>query len=262
MTKEPLEPLGFQDARALSDAEMARTLLASHDLGTLSTLATDPPGHPFGSQMPYVLDHRGDPIMLASSLAEHTQNFLADQRASLFVSEAKEGNVDPLALQRVTLLGRVREAGDEVRDLYLAKHTSARGFSGFKDFSFYLLEVETVRYVGGFGRMSWFSVEDYRRAEPDPIAGSASDITRHMNEDHSGAILELCADTGKVNAKEAIMTSVDRYGFEVRTVEDGGSRRIRISFERPVRDAEGVRVEIIRLLRAARKQIGADSVGH
>ena len=42
-----------------SDAELARTLAAAVSVGTLSTLALDPPGTPFGSVTPFGMDDDG-----------------------------------------------------------------------------------------------------------------------------------------------------------------------------------------------------------
>ena len=41
----------------------------------------------------------------------------------------------------------------------------------FGDFSFWRLEVRSVRYVGGYGRMSWVEAADYAAAEADPLPG-------------------------------------------------------------------------------------------
>jgi putative heme iron utilization protein len=140
----------------------------------LSTLARSPAGHPFGSLVHYALDERGRPLLLLSRLAEHTQNLLADPRAALLVIEPREPRTagaaepDALALGRVTLLGRLAAVADGEADAararYLARHPSAERYLAMKDFAFYRMEVEALRYVGGFGRMSWVSADDYLRA--------------------------------------------------------------------------------------------------
>src|SRR5271166_583298 len=87
-----------------SFAERARTLMHSGRIGSLSTLSRKQPGSPFGSLMPYGLDGQGRPIILVSTMAMHTQNLQADQRASLFVAEPDAG-VEALGASRVTLIG-------------------------------------------------------------------------------------------------------------------------------------------------------------
>lgn len=166
-------PSDQPQTHAPSDADMARALAERGLHGALSTLTAS--GEPFGSVMPYVIEAGGDALMLASDLAEHTENFKNDARASLLIAEQFEPGAegDPLALARVTLLGRVEPAGAEAKEPYLDRHPQAAMYAGFKDFSFYRLRVTSVRYVGGFGRMSWvkpldFSIARSGQASPRP----------------------------------------------------------------------------------------------
>lgn len=167
-----------------SDAVLARALAEKNTEGSLSTVAKDHEGHPFGSVMPYVLDPTGHPILLASRLAEHTSNFEADQRASLMISESIHSRAadDPLALQRVTLLGLVRKIdGADVKEMYIARHPYASMYVDFDDFSFYRLTVQDVRYVGGFGRMSWVTADDFLSADvpPELLDTAATTASQH-----------------------------------------------------------------------------------
>ena len=56
------------------------------------------------------------------------------------------------------MLGPVAELPADERsaalDAYRAAHPGAF-YAGFADFRLYRLDVASVRYVGGFGRMSW-----------------------------------------------------------------------------------------------------------
>ncbi|MGH7386639.1 MAG: pyridoxamine 5'-phosphate oxidase family protein, partial [Candidatus Rokuibacteriota bacterium] len=92
-------------------AEQARTLVHLAWTGALGTLSRRHPGHPFVSVMPYAPDDRGRPLLLISTLAMHTQNLEADPRASLLVAQAGAGE-DPLALARVTLMGRAHRLAE------------------------------------------------------------------------------------------------------------------------------------------------------
>ncbi|HEY3239913.1 MAG TPA: hypothetical protein VGL92_10145, partial [Acidimicrobiia bacterium] len=71
----------------------------------------------------------------------------------------------PLAAGRATLIGDLLPvAGGEraaVRDLYLAANPASASYIDFGDFGFWRLEVRSVRYVGGYGRMSWVDAGDY-----------------------------------------------------------------------------------------------------
>ena len=114
--------------------------------------------------------------------------------------------------------------------------------------------VSDIRYVGGFGRMSWVDLAGYRQAQPDPLASSGEQIIGHMNADHAGALVELChAFAGRKDVVAASMTAVDRYGFEL-IANLGPERReaLRIGFRSPQDDAESVRRELIAMLADAR----------
>lgn len=148
-------------------AERVRTLLAAERLGTLATHSRNHPGFPFASVMPYALTAGGAPLFLISSMAVHTQNLVADPRASLLVMQSG-GDADPLGAPRATLLGNVTriEADDALRAAYLERHPSSRYWIGFDDFSFFRLDVQAVYFVGGFGVMGWVSATDYEAASP------------------------------------------------------------------------------------------------
>src|SRR5438445_8021229 len=156
-----------------SHAERCRTLVASASRGALCTLAADPEGYPYGSVASYGLDDRGHPLFFVSLMAEHTQNAMRDPRASLLVTEPVPEGADPLASGRVTLLGLLSPVDDAGRDVararYLDANPAASYYIDFGDFTFLRLTVDHVRYVGGYGRMSWVDAAAYHAAEPDPL---------------------------------------------------------------------------------------------
>ena len=98
-------------------AERARTLAYLGRTGALATLSRKHPGHPFASVMPYALDELGQPLVLISAMAMHTQNLQADLRASLLVTQPIAGpqlkESDPLAAARLTLIVEARRLADE-----------------------------------------------------------------------------------------------------------------------------------------------------
>jgi putative heme iron utilization protein len=223
----------------------------------LSTVAVAPAGTPFGSVVTYGLDSAGQPCFFVSTMAEHTRNLEADPRASLLVVEDVPAGADPLASGRVTLLGEAADVTDPeeraaARAGYLAANPAAF-YVHYGDFRCVRLVVTSVRYVGGFGRMSWVDVEDYATAQPDPLTGAAPRIIGHMNADHADALVTLCHhDAGRTDVVSASMTAVDRYGFEV--VADLGSDRreaLRIGFRTEQVTADGVRHELIGMLQQA-----------
>lgn len=241
-----------------SHAERARTLVASQGRGALSTIALSPAGTPFGSVISYGLDSAGQPCFFVSTMAEHTRNLEADPRASLLVVEDTPASADPLASGRVTLLGHVEAVTDPAeragaRAGYLAANPNAF-YVDYGDFRCLRLVVTDIRYVGGFGRMSWVDAAGYSAARADPLAPEAAGIIAHMNADHGPALVTLCNHFAANPAVvSAAMTAVDRYGFEV-VASLGSERRaaLRIGFRTPQDTGLGVRHELIGMLTEAR----------
>ena len=241
----------------LTHAELSRTLIATTGRGLLSTVAREPAGYPFGSLVTFVIDGSGAPWTLVSTMAEHTRNAQADPRASLLVAEEAAPGVDPLALSRVSLIGDLlrTEPDAALRALFLDTHPGARYYVDFPDFGFYRLGVNSVRYVGGFGRMSWVEAGDYAGARPDPIAPFASGIVDHMNADHADShVLLLEHFVGRADIESASMTGVDRLGCDFDTVTATGRHPLRLEFTRPVSSADEVRNVLVSMLRTARQQ--------
>ena len=240
-----------------SFAERARTLVHVGRTGSLSTLSRKQAGFPFGSVMPYGLDDNGRPIFLISTMAMHTQNLQAEPRASLLVT-APDATSDPLGAARVTLVGTAApipqpEVG-EARALYLDRYANAKYWVDFEDFSFFRMDVVDVYFVGGFGVMGWVAAADYGGAKPDPLADSAPEIIRHMNTDHSEALILLARIVGGVEAQEATMTSVDRLGFHVRLKIQDGMRAVRIAFLREVTSPGEARTVLVEMVQQARQK--------
>jgi heme iron utilization protein len=247
-------------ARAPSHAERCRTLTSQAMSATLSTIARDPRGFPYGSLVTVAVDDDGRPLLLLSELAEHTANLRAQPEASVLLTEPIGAHEQPLALGRVTILGRCHRLIESetagAREAFLRRQPSAAYYVDFKDFAFYRLEPAALRYVGGFGRMSWVSPEDYRAAEPDPLAAAAAGILKHMNGDHADAVLAYGrALAGIGEATAATMTTVDRYGFEIAATTPTGPRAARLEFDAPVATADDVRRVLVAMVKRARSAL-------
>ena len=223
---------------APSHAERCRTLVATARSATLCTIARDPEGYPYGSLVTVALDVAGRPLVRSlSTLAEHTGNLLARPEASALLTEPLDAHDQPLAVGRVTLIGPCAPVpADEraaVRETFLAQQPNASYYVDFSDFAFYRLEPTALRYVGGFGRMSWVTADDYRTAEADPLTGAAAGILTHMNDDHGEALLAYARVLAKMPEAESVtMTAVDRYGFDLAVKTKDGPRATRLAFPR------------------------------
>lgn len=190
-------------------------------------------------------------------MAEHTQNVIRDPRASLLVTEPVPDGADPLASGRATLLGLVSTVAEDdrpaARDRYLEANPTSAYYIDFGDFTFYRLDVQSIRYVGGYGRMSWVDASVYAEAEPDPLAAAAAGIIEHMNADHAEAQVLFCRHlVERPDTTEAIMSAVDRYGFEMIAVSPAGRAAVRLGFPEECTTGEQVRQTMVTLVATAR----------
>ncbi len=248
----PLRPPAA--ARRRSPGEEARTLLAGQTLAALATLTAD--GDPWAAHVAYGLLPDGGAVILVSTLSEHGRQLREDPRASLLVAEPADGG-DTLDTGRVTLAGiAVRPAGDELaaaRAAYFAAVPAAEGYADFGDFAFWVLRPRRVRWVGGFARMGWAEVDDYARAEPDPVAPIAARAARHMDADHADALVAMArGPAGFSDATAATCLRADRYGLDLWVTTPRGDAGARVGFERPCAAAADLRPAAVELTRRAR----------
>ena len=239
--------------RRRTPAEEARTLVSLTSVATLATLSDD--GTPWASLVGYAALEDGSPVLMVSTLAEHGRNLERDTRASLVVA-SPEQRKDPLAAGRVTLAGRIvrpsGEAEERARAAYLARVPASSIYSEFGDFSLYVLEVDRVRWVGGYGRMDSADAESYANAQADPV-GEATGAIKHLNEDHADALLVMArALGGYPDAETARCTAADRYGLDLMVGTPRGSAPVRVGFAEPVTEPAGLRGATVELTQRAR----------
>jgi heme iron utilization protein len=224
---------------------LARRLLRQRHFGVLSTHSVDVPGFPFGSITPYVLDAAGHPLILISTLAQHTKNIKADPRVCMTVWE--ETDQDPQSVGRLTWMGEAKivEDVEPAKARYLAYMPSAAGHFQMHDFALYRLELTRARYIGGFGAIFW--VDREKMLPPNPLAEHEAGILQHMNDDHAAALIKYCKAYKGLDAREARMAGIDPEGFDV--VADG--RRVRFEFEAPLETPNDVRLAMVKMSRGA-----------
>jgi putative heme iron utilization protein len=148
-------------------AQEMRALVGRETHALLSTAHAAQGGWPFGSIAPYALTPEGDPVLLLSTIAEHTKNLMTDPRASLLVADSK-ARKDPLAGARATLLGRAAPVdGAEAlvaRTAYEERFPDAGERFAAHDFVLHVLRVERVRWIAGFGSMGWLDRDAWTRS--------------------------------------------------------------------------------------------------
>ena len=249
---EPLEPV--EPGQRRTPAEEARTLLAHSDVATLATLSED--GTPWASMIMFGTTADGSPVLMVSTLAEHGRNLERDQRGSISVMSPRRGS-DPLQNGRVTLAGVFEkpegERLEQARQACYDAMQYARTYEKLGDFSIWLLNVDRVRWVGGYGVMGSDDAASYKAAEVDPTAGNAEHAIEHLNDDHADALLAMArAFTGYADATAATCTSADRYGLDLMLETPRGRAPARVGYAVPISAPAGLRAATVDLARRAR----------
>ncbi len=229
----------------VSAATEARRFLRRTHSGVLSTHSARVPGYPFGSIAPFVLDHDGHPVILISSLAEHTKNITQNPRVSLIAFD--QTTQDKQAGGRLTLIGDAivaDQSDDALRQRYLRYLPQAEQYFGMHDFQFYRIEIRRARYIGGFGNINWISTDEL--CPPANLLAQLEDgIIEHMNADHNDALLAYCNLVHSITPAQARMIGMDSDGFDL--LADGSV--LRFDFDTPVLDAEQARTALVELRR-------------
>jgi len=250
---------GVESPRRRDPAEEARTLVSSMTVGYLATVGEH--GDPWCSLVVYGPTSDGDPVLLVSTMAEHGRNLAADPRASLAIHDPSLPG-DPLDRPRITLAGRVvapqGERAEQALDAHTAAVPGARLYAGWDDFTLWVLEVERVRWVGGFASMATVGHDEYRAAEPDPTAPIAEKSKAHLNKDHADGLLLIAREiAGARGAVSAVCTGIDRYGIDLSCTGAGQSAAARALFAEPLRKAADVRPATVELVERARESARA-----
>lgn len=144
----------------MSAAE-AKALVRAARVATLATVGSD--GSPLATLVAVSADAEGRPVFLLSSLAEHTRNLRADARASVLISGAESSSLDR---PRVSLGGRVTwltgDDAEAAKQRFVSTHEEAKVWVALKDFQPARLELDSIRFVGGFARAQSVPLDDYR----------------------------------------------------------------------------------------------------
>jgi putative heme iron utilization protein len=248
----PLTPV--VNATRPSAAEEARTLASTTNIGTLASLTAG--GDPWASFITYGM-LGGSPVLCVSHMAEHGRNLAGDHRASIAIV-TPDAEADPLASARITLAGRVEKpTGEEfaaAREAHLAGVPAAKYYVDFSDFSLWVLRVERVRWVGGYGRMDSATAEAYAAATPDPVTPGAAGAITHLNNDHGDALVAMAQTLGGFpDCTEAACTGADRYGLDLRVVTPRGVAYTRVGYTAPINSLGELRAATVELTRRARQ---------
>jgi heme iron utilization protein len=236
----------------VSAAFTARRLIRATDRATLATaLPVAGAAWPYASLVLVAADYDASPLLLISTLAEHTKNLRADPHASLLF-DGTQGLDDPLTGARVTVLGALQPDDDPVRlRRFVSRHPSASLYAGFKDFRLYRLQITRAHLVAGFGRIHWI--------DADALLGPAADIAwlreheasilEHMNVDHAATLDLYAQQLLGLSGTGWRLTGVDREGADLRRA----GVVARLDFPTPVSDLDAVRQSFVALAQSAKR---------
>jgi heme iron utilization protein len=234
---------GIREARALVRGAVA------------ATLASSAGGQPFASLVTPAPAPDLSPLLWLSTLSEHTRHLAAEPRCALLFTGTPDGP-NPQTAPRVTLTGLAEPVPpDEVPALkarWLARHPYAAMYADFADFALWRLTIGGALYVGGFAR-----AHRLRAAEllPEPeavaaIAAAEAGILAHVNADHADAVAVIAANLLGGPSGDWRMVGCDVDGCDLAL----GETVLRLPFEAPVAEADGVRRALILAARSARER--------
>lgn len=237
----------------MAPASRARRLMRACDRAALATVQRSPDegagtmadaaGWPYPSLVLVAFDHDGSPLLLLSTLADHTRNLLADGRIGLLF-DGTAGLAQPLTGARLSVQGRAGRSDDpDHRARYLRRHPDAALYAGFGDFAIYRVAVERAHLVAGFGRIHWLSAAelDLPTAAPDLAAGEAALLDR-LNGEGYGPRLAPATDG---DGDSWSVTGIDPEGCDLRR----GGYVARVDFEQRIHDPESAKLMLDTLVR-------------
>jgi putative heme iron utilization protein len=136
------------------------------------------------------------------------------------------------------------------------------------------MEIEAIRFVGGFARAGSITPKEYKEASPDNIMAFGSAIAQHMNEDHMPATIAIVESivpglAGDNYVKEAVISRVDSLGMDVKITRDPENNqrlpgqpkqfKIRIPFPIPVSERKDVKIAIMEMTNAASQKENSEA---
>ena len=236
--------------------DAAYALFQQEASAVLCSLHAGHDGWPFGSIVPYAVLPSGDAVVFLSDIAEHTKNVQRDPRVSLFLADpaARER---PQAGARMSMLARARMAENSeekaAEAAYFARFPGAQAMRSAHGFRVWVLAVERIRWIAGFGEMGWIDRQQWS-GQQDPLAAVAAGIVEHMNIDHAEATRAIVRHGVGLQAVAALVTGVDQGGFDVEATDaEGRVHEVRLPFPAPAQSAEQVRKVVVAMVTAARQ---------
>jgi heme iron utilization protein len=217
-------------AASIDPQAQAKRLLRIARIGALATLdrAT---GAPLTTLVSVGSDHDGSPLLLLSTLAQHTGNLAGDPRGSLLLA-TPSGRGDPLNRPRLTISGAILahpEPGARLR--FLARNPKAKLYASFADFGVYRLDVSAVHFNGGFGRAASLTPADILTdlTDAEALMAAESALLVEINARSAADLSRLAGEEKGRNVARWRAIGLDPEGLDLAS----GARAARLAFGTP-----------------------------
>ncbi|WP_127717365.1 HugZ family protein [Halobacteriovorax sp. HLS] len=226
----------------------AKALLHKIDTGVLATqMNYEGEVYPYGSICPFVLTPTGEVIILISEIAMHTKNIHIDPNISFTVYDQTAPNKQKAS--RCSIVGKatlLKEGAQKelACELYTKFYPESKRYFEAHDFNFYSLTAARVRFIEGFGKISWIEASEFASEIPN-WWDDKQGIIDHMNNDHQSALNKYRDQILELKG-EVSLFDISAEGFHL-NVE--GSIHF-INFSKPCLEKDSVREEFIWLLRS------------
>jgi putative heme iron utilization protein len=225
-----------------------------------ASLASSAEGQPFASLVTPASAPDLTPLMLLSSLSEHTRHLRADPRcALLFLGEAEGAN--PQTAPRLTLTGLAETVPEEeapaLKARWLARHPYAALYADFADFALWRVRPMGAQLVGGFARATRLRMADLlpEAGAVAALAAAEAEILGHVNADHADAVAAMATGLHGAAPGAWRLSAVDCDGCDLAL----GEAVIRHAWPEPVAEPDAVRAALIRAARAGRAALAGDT---
>ena len=192
---------------AADAADGARALWAGRLHGVLSTQSQAHPGYPFGSVVPYCLDHAGHALLLLSHLAQHRRNLDADPRCALTVCAGDDTADDVQQRPRLTVIAEAKPDQDpDHLARYCRYYPGGRIYAEQLNFALYRLEPLRAHYNGGFATARWLGRDRLLHARRLDAGTESTRLAR----------LNAAAETSRNSAAAFEVVGIDDHGLDLR----------------------------------------------
>ena len=223
----------------------AVNLMRSQNVAVLSTLSKKYDDFPFGSFITYITGLDRSIYIYASDIAEHTKNILKNSKSCLTIFKIKE-NEDKQNSSRLSIMGDFKKIQKKEDIENCAKRffkflPDSKSYSDMHDFNFYIMKPNKIRWIGGFGEISWLKDKFWSSGIPDWSKNEDS-IVSHVNNDHRDVIVATLNGIHNIHDKNAEVLNLCIDGYYLRS----NNQILFIPFENPCENSKQVRDEFIK----------------